>query len=435
MNTYLYMDNYRGFSDTTVPLAGVNFLVGENSTGKTSFLELLETFFSPPFWIFEPRFSEGEALKRHFLDLVSVSSARRDKFTIGVIVFEPTIVNCSATLITYKNVDGRPRISSFSRIRGQQVKSIRLRQSQGEDASFKVFSKSENINDVDAYTSSDLFVKSCVIHHSTDKGMKHFDIPENVRGAPLLFMCSKILSLTGEESSKQVSIDIPSTFGKRFVSLAPIRTKPRRTYDRPQTAFSPEGGHTPYVIRKKLSSKNEVNHFKEFIDRAGQESGLFDSVRIREYGRGSAAPFELDIVLGKNALSIDNVGYGVSQSLPVFVEMFVRSKDTVFSIQQPEVHLHPRAQATIGGLIAELARLEGKNFFVETHSDFTIDRFRLNIRKYGKLPVDSQLLFFERANGGNKVTSIGIDENGDISESQPAGYRAFFMSEQLDILS
>ena len=42
MQTYVYIDNFRGFVDAVVPIRQVNFLVGENSTGKTSFLELIE---------------------------------------------------------------------------------------------------------------------------------------------------------------------------------------------------------------------------------------------------------------------------------------------------------------------------------------------------------------------------------------------------------
>ena len=137
--------------------------------------------------------------------------------------------------------------------------------------------------------------------------------------------------------------------------------------------------------------------------------------------------------MGPSALGLDNVGYGVSQALPVLVEMFVRPKRTTFAIQQPEVHLHPKAQATFGDLIAELARSDEKRFVIETHSDFTIDRFRLNVRRNGAIP--SQLLFFERTDTGNKVTAIEIDELGNLSASQPDSYRDFFYNESLELLS
>ncbi|MDP6688819.1 MAG: AAA family ATPase [Alphaproteobacteria bacterium] len=82
-----------------------------------------------------------------------------------------------------------------------------------------------------------------------------------------------------------------------------------------------------------------------------------------------------------NSVNIRNVGYGVSQSLPVIVEILSRSFGSRFAIQQPEVHLHPKAQAALGDLFYQLALVEEKRFIVETHSDFTIDRFMLNYRK------------------------------------------------------
>jgi predicted ATPase len=182
-----------------------------------------------------------------------------------------------------------------------------------------------------------------------------------------------------------------------------------------------------------LTNKSQAEAFKNFLETAGASSGLFKSIGLKQYGHGQLSPFEMMVDLGKSKLGLENVGYGVSQALPVLVEMFVRPKKTAFTVQQPEVHLHPKAQATFGDLIAKLAREDDKRFVIETHSDFTIDRFRLNIRNEGALP--SQLLFFERGDNGNVVTSILISENGDLDANQPDAYRTFFYNESLALLS
>lgn len=185
-------------------------------------------------------------------------------------------------------------------------------------------------------------------------------------------------------------------------------------------------------IHKRLNDRSKAESFSKFLRKIGCESGLFEQIDIKSYGKSPRSPFEIRIVLGTKALEISNVGYGVSQSLPIIVEMFVRPPETIFMIQQPEVHLHPKAQASIGDLIAEFARTDNKKFIIETHSDFTIDRFRLNLRSYGE--IDSQLLFFERTGTGNKVISIKILPNGDLPENQPDNYRAFFFNEALSLL-
>lgn len=426
MNTYIYLDNYKGFSNTHIPLKQVNFLVGENSTGKTSVLELLEAFFKPEFWFLSPELKAGEIGLKHFLDLISISSNNKINFTVGIINFDPQDTkNSNAILVTYKNNDGRSDIDLFSKITDQQCRSVKPRKNGG------IYFKTAIIKD-DSFQTAEEFTQNSVRLHRIRTGYRKKMLQEKLLDIPLLMQCRHLLFPEKEKASSE---DIPNLFSSTLAILAPIRTKPRRTYDEIQTTYSAEGAHTPYVIKKILGNKRHAESFKKFLERVGSESGLFKSVVIRKFGRGAQAPFELDIVLGEHALSIDNVGYGVSQALPVLVEMFVRAKGTVFSIQQPEVHLHPKAQATIGDFLAELARLEDKKFFIETHSDFTIDRFCLNLRRNRIEDINSQILFFERTPTGNKVTPIQILSNGELSEEQPSSYREFFLEEQMAFIS
>src|SRR5579871_2210539 len=147
--------------------------------------------------------------------------------------------------------------------------------------------------------------------------------------------------------------------------LAPIRTKTKRTYDQLyQELFSPEGARTPYLIRRMLRSRTSGIKFRKFLEQVGKSSGLFQTVTTKDFGRNSNAPFELDIILDGKALNISNVGYGVSQALPVIVEIVARQPHSWFAIQQPEVHLHPRAQAALGDLFFELAVEDNKSFVV-----------------------------------------------------------------------
>ena len=147
------------------------------------------------------------------------------------------------------------------------------------------------------------------------------------------------------------------------------------------------------------------------------------------------APFEVDVVLDDKALNLSTVGYGVSQSLPIFVELLFRPHGSVFAIQQPEVHLHPRAQAALGDVFFEMAIKDKKRFLIETHSDFTVDRFRMNYRKNnGHSRLNSQILFFERHNKMNTVTPLKIDSKGNLPSKQPDSYRRFFIGEEMLLL-
>lgn len=131
------------------------------------------------------------------------------------------------------------------------------------------------------------------------------------------------------------------------------------------------------------------------------------------------------------------MGYGVSQILPILVEIVTRPSNTAFHIQQPEVHLHPRAQAALGDLLYLLAREEHKSFVIETHSDFLIDRYRVALRsKKGKLDeaVDTSVIFFSRKDSRNNALELCINQNGEYPENQPKEFREFFIQEQFRAL-
>lgn len=384
-----------------------------------------------PFWFLEPRFGTPGGRNRHFLDLVSASSRNKKSFSIGAIeISSDPNKSDFGMLVTYQNLDGRPVPGRISIIQGDLIRSVDgklWRSLKGE----KYNARSKRIQKDATAMSTDCKLRKFINAHKSSNTFKKLEVTEEMSGSPTIIRYYE--ALFGQSNYENRKANPPHYFMGSFVDLAPIRTRPRRTYDSPQTEFNPEGQHTPYVIKKRLTSKTQAEKFMAFLERAGTSSGLFKSISIKAYGKEPQAPFEIKIALGETSLGLANVGYGVSQALPVLVEMFVRPIRTTLAIQQPEVHLHPRAQATFGELIAELARSDDKKFIVETHSDFTIDRFRLNIRRNG--PIPSQLLFFERDGDRNAASSIPIEENGDLSENQPDAYREFFYNESISLLS
>jgi predicted ATPase len=90
------------------------------------------------------------------------------------------------------------------------------------------------------------------------------------------------------------------------------------------------------------------------------------------------APIEVRVTLGKGCGSRDitEIGYGVSQVLPVLVGGLLQSTDGVFIVDLPEAHLHPRPQADLADFFCSLA-LSGRTCLVETHSEMFFHRLRL----------------------------------------------------------
>ena len=101
----------------------------------------------------------------------------------------------------------------------------------------------------------------------------------------------------------------------------------------------------------------------------------------------------------------------------------------MFLLQQPEVHLHPSAQAALGSLFCRVAGPD-RQLIVETHGDHLLSRVRMDVRDGASdlKPEDVSILFFERDDLDVRIHSIGLDEEGNVRGAPPT-YRRFFMEE------
>lgn len=436
---YMFLDNYRGFNNTIFPLKDVNFLVGENSTGKTSLLALINSITKPSFWMSDaPSFGSQTVSLGNFKDIVSANAKDKSYFRIGLFLGEEGHKKNipSAYLITFKEREGMPFISRYTLMEGKeqiQIKFMTTIQYKYENA-FPL--PNENIERV-----KELFMDWTKEHAKSSKNYKSIKGPRSMRRVPL-GMLNAAFSHDSELEGKKRTLELPTGFSfswsrayKNVTMLAPIRTKPKRTYDEYNVEFSPEGEHTPYLIKKYFRSKTQRAKFLKFINKFGAESGLFKTIKIKSFGRLVTSPFELDVLIDGTMLKTINVGYGVSQVLPIVVEIFEASKKSCFLLQQPEIHLHPRAQAALGNLFNELNVLEDKCFFIETHSDYIINSFRYQYRKGEKeKKPEGQILYFERLKDGNHLYTIDILKKGELPDEQPPGYRDFFIKEQMRML-
>ena len=448
----LFVDNCRGFSDTYIDLQDVNFLVGENSTGKTSILWLANLMAEQQFWM-SWDFTSVNPGYSHFSELVSVNAKDGSYFRIGLIetAYERQYRSPDSTapkseylafLLTFGNRDGRPYLSEMYYQLGNAVVQLKAQKKRWWltiDFDRPIPAISNRPFPPNSYRDSAVDLVGERIEMDPDVPFMYAlmnAVQERAKNQAKQNTKAKPSGVEGNRTSTAFSEVIASlvSMSEGMVWIAPIRTKPKRTYDEYLKDFSSEGEHTPYLIKRLLSRTKAAKAFHAYLQNIGRQSGLFEAVEIKRYDRKRAdAPFELDIKLKGGTLGINTVGYGVSQSLPILVEIFARPRGTQFAIQQPEVHLHPRAQAALGDLFFELAATENKKFIVETHSDYLIDRFRARCKGSSTMPT-AQLIFFERSKAGNVAHHMTISADGTLPESQPPGYREFFLNEALNVL-
>lgn len=120
-----------------------------------------------------------------------------------------------------------------------------------------------------------------------------------------------------------------------------------------------------------------------------------------------------------NRFKPENVGFGITYSLPIVVAVLKSKPGDLLIIENPESHIHPKGQAKLGKLLA-LAAMNGVQIIVETHSDHIINGIRVAVKK-GDIDSDKTLIYyFEKVIQSNeqysKITNIEIDKNGELSE-------------------
>ena len=216
----------------------------------------------------------------------------------------------------------------------------------------------------------------------------------------------------------------------RAESFAPIRAKPKRTYDPSKETGDSEGGDMPMIVMKMSKfNKGQWKKIEKKLKKFGKSSGLFSEILPGQPHKEMGGSFQLKIKVQGTSANMVDVGYGVSQILPILVRVFKAKKKTTFLLQQPEVHLHPCAQAELSSLLAQITQQkDGHNFLIETHSDYMIDRARIEITQKNIHPEDVALIYLEYKDNKTKVHNISFDKNANMV-GVPPSYRQFFMRE------
>jgi AAA domain, putative AbiEii toxin, Type IV TA system len=431
----IYLKDVRCFSEPRcVPIAPLTLLVGENSSGKSSFLaltriaaevrqgNLLPNFNSDPFFL------GAYDQVAHFR---GGRGGRAKSFEIGIdadIPDRPRRSNIPPNTMTaswrseFAKRGSQPGISSLHFQCDRYELNIRY----GKD----------NIESIRLRTPS---IEETLPARALGRNFA-YDTALDFR-----FLLFPLLRLEGKQFSQQVDEPIRKELQtlyelirastrdtqSRPYAIAPVRTKPVRTYNPIEDTPKSEGSHVPMLLAKTyFADRRQWDRIKISLDAFGHQSGMFEELSLRTLGKTDSDPFQIMIKIAGPASNLIDVGYGVSQVMPIIVDLLSGRQQQTYLLQQPEVHLHPRAQAQLGSFLCEFIKGTRSEVLVETHSDYILDRIRMEVREKKNLSHrDIVILFFERQGREVKIHPLTLDENGNL-QRRPDSYRRFFMEEE-----
>jgi len=246
-----------------------------------------------------------------------------------------------------------------------------------------------------------------------------FSIPDNYEE-------NTSVKVNFEQTSK--SETIPFWRKKEFYYLHTERLGPRHSLDVNFTDFihcGYQGEYTAQVLvniaqkvgftsamlhDKTLKLDQQVNYWLNTVCPGISISAVpISTMSAQIKVRGSSS---------KSDMLATNIGFGVSYALPIIVNGLIAKKDSLFIVENPEAHLHPKGQSNIGYFLGKVVDA-GVKVIIETHSEHVVNGVRRALLSSKIIkPSDANIYFFNGFDEQQQlqVNLIEVESDGSLSK-------------------
>ena len=433
--------NFKAFAGPeTIPIRPITLIFGPNSSGKSSIFQCL---------LMLKQTIESSDTKTNLLikgDLIDLGSYREFIYrheTERSFSFKATITSGSAWPniaedVDWFNLDIRQDIIE-NMIQEYNVLALSI------TLSYDLLSKNTHISGIELFTGDGS--ASLLKYEEDPKNNSYFTLSE--AGTCKIKLDRFLPKFPNGNDLHRIKYDsfrydeellTPCTaIGIEEILKTILYIGPMREY--PERFFSFSGNQTNYVGKSGkfvpdilITDKELLAKVNNWFDRLemGYELKI---ASLNDFSSDLQELFALRLYSKPSGVhvGITDVGFGISQVLPVIVQSVLAKGSTVL-IEQPEYHLHPRLQAEIGDLFIESALDRRNNFIIETHSEHLILRILKRIRQTseGELPegltpitpADVSVIYIYpmKDGSGSKVVQIPVTEDGDFAVLWPDGF-------------
>lgn len=198
----------------------------------------------------------------------------------------------------------------------------------------------------------------------------------------------------------------------RINYISPLRAFPKRYYFLDESNVSSsldsiDGDNLTEILKKEHLLTQKVN---KWLNNFGLSVSVEDVKEVIH---------RLKITQNGLNLDITDVGFGISQVLPIIVQGFLSKNESITIIEQPEIHLHPKMQAELADLFIDIITSDvnenNKALLIETHSESILKRLRRRIAE-GKISSEDVAIYFIHSrlkkSSSAKVERLVISKTG-----------------------
>lgn len=226
-----------------------------------------------------------------------------------------------------------------------------------------------------------------------------------------------------EDPFKQIEETI-----NNLIYVSSFRTQPERYY-------VPENNRRVYVGKNGEYTAEILGYDKKvskYVDEWLEKIAGYNLVINKEDVVNS-------VNLNDKETNVENInlldlGSGIAQVLPIITQAFKSENETIL-VEEPEIHLHPKAQAELGEMFAKAAETKGNTFIIETHSENLLLRLEKLIRKGELSKDDVSVIYVDKNENGSYCIPLLLDDEGDITNINdvPDGFFEEGFDELFDI--
>lgn len=421
MLSRLAIQNFKSWPKADVRFGRITGFFGTNSSGKTSLIQFLLLLkqtkdatdrrisldFNGPYVSLGVY---GDMIHQHKVDQALSWSLEIERLE-PIVLFDPSGKR-TETIARSKDL----RIESEVRAEDQGALCTRLLYRLG-GMTFALESKgpTDGKFDLSARGGDFQFVRTQGRPWHLPRPVKSYAFPDQAR---TYFQNASFLS--DIESAYEEQID-------QIYYLGPLREFPKRDYlwarSRPQDvgvrgekAVDAILAATAASETRNIKYKAVLRPFQEIIAHWLRQMGLIHDFHVDEIAKGSNR-WQAKIRTVKNGPEalLTDVGFGVSQVLPVVTLLQYVPEGATVILEQPEIHLHPLAQANLADVIINAANHRRIQVILESHSEHLLLRLQRRVADQTIASKDVKLYFCDSPNGVSKLRSLDLDLFGQIA--------------------